>query len=1673
MAKLHIVSIGGTGHKVLTSLMHLAACGAFGSRQVDKINVICIDGDYANGNLERTTNTFKNYKSFYQALHLLNVDDLIEIDSVAPNLYISLYQDDKNNLSMAFTFSKYDTGTPEDELIRFLYTDEERIKEVKGGFYGHTSIGAVMARNILTDETRPEGQTWTKFKGQINDNDQVVVIGSIFGGTGASCIPVVLEDLKDKKNNGTGLAAIILSPYFKLVGEPDKNKKVQPDSGNFNIKAKAALNYYEIEKKLEATDALYIIGEPSDNFSYESKNDDGAKQKNKAHPVELFAATAIIDFIRNNGERRRGKVYVAKRPRINKSYCYTWDMLQNVDRDLHILMQAFTRTAIFYNKVLYPQLLKKDSACAWEDYYNEGQSTLQTKKGTDNKYHFENIHDYLNFFIDWIYEIHKRNLDKVSENGELDWEEDDRVRLFKVKNNRNLFDLTEYNSNGKVKNFESLVYNEVGQTSEEILSELNYREPKTDEKGFPVLFATLKDLFKEKKNSKPKKAITGNDTENRMDTNYVSQENDVGDLGVRVPTDAKSFFWVECPNADILGGIANGLPNTNREAYTRNDVAIPSPWSIFITNEMSLTILKFKGLNDDAYNQWCGLIAFLILRRLNNYEQGHQLRIEKLKWNHPNDTFFKTIKDLNLPTSYIFGERAEWLDCTAVKLGNKTIAFLAHNTFVCPSFSISENAITEELHKLDPSIVGSDGKFRDPKEYFTGRDDSNRSKYAMQLVLKRLKTEISRQAKPGKNVKIIDSMKYLLDRYLKALGDDVKNDSISLPADDKLSINSVHDVFEQLCIPEAKPDKLPFILKNTLFGKKVALLSLNFTGINPAELNTSYVTPDLVYSQVRSDNIKKFAGMRDDIEIVLDTDLLCDSMVMREKDANSENAFNSLSGKTISGYEVIWPVSEKLLELYTPEQLNRMLDIKKENDSVYVTLTLEVAGKMRTHQVKKEYHINKIENANRGIDDAGVCSIFDLRRLPFWAVWPYAKVFNSQRKSVWKRYTFFCVDHVYNNTPVFSIEPFFEGGKKEGLKQRKLSAINENIKEFYYRHCTELPTALGIIEQTGSAPRYRGAVFLNQPESIELLDSTWNVGVDFGTTSTSVFYNTDANENPRFLQLLNEYRWKEGNEPDPEPVNDTLKTKMLVLCNSGDQDFMDKYFIDKHCVSQKGYASTFEELVNAAEDVTASLFDIGRIFWHNYKNLRNVNAVEDRRKHLKIGIKWEKDKKWTARYLNQMLTQITYRAIEMGVGTIRWFFSYPTAFSTDDQLAYSNRLEQLINGLREETGIKHEFDKDGNILTESVAAALSFWRKKVDYQKFLCIDIGGGTSDISIWVKRNLVFQTSVKFASRDMFVEPLAKLLKRPSVMNAVCTSTESDRIHTMLRYGSNEVNDDKIPFLIENVLYEYIIDFKLRLNELQDEDKTAKLNFVYLVYVAYAGLFFYLTNLIMALLQGKDFITDGADQDIRGEIVVGLSGKGSKLTEWIQPKPIYRTAEEIIKKRTGVDITFRPQFNSDDAKTETAFGLICNLNDNGKQNTPLKEISPKIYMGCNCSVQVKNEQEITETKQFEKDKPIQSKDPLFNEPDKLSVIFDESSLRDFDEFIEFFDRVVENARNEVNAVPKKWYNRKEKELLLSRMAARFNNKILREERRFDPPFIVMLKVFLDNYSEYLDGKR
>jgi len=139
--------------------------------------------------------------------------------------------------------------------------------------------------------------------------------------------------------------------------------------------------------------------------------------------------------------------------------------------------------------------------------------------------------------------------------------------------------------------------------------------------------------------------------------------------------------------------------------------------------------------------------------------------------------------------------------------------------------------------------------------------------------------------------------------------------------------------------------------------------------------------------------------------------------------------------------------------------------------------------------------------------------------------------------------------------------------------------------------------------------------------------------------------------------------------------------------------------------------------------------------------------------------------------------------------------------------------------------------------------------------------------------------------------------------------------------------------------------------------------------VFIAYSGLVYYIANIIAELLNTKD-ANKHIDNDIT-TIVFGLSGKGSKLTSWIDVycDVLYAEAKSLIAEKTksesnpdGISIRFKPQFEVETAKTETAIGIISNL-DNGKQKTEVIPVDPDVFMGSDVEVSTRSNKSVTKT--------------------------------------------------------------------------------------------------------------
>ena len=142
------------------------------------------------------------------------------------------------------------------------------------------------------------------------------MLGSIFGGTGASSIPIIPRALADalkiadpnaRLSDQAKFGCSLLTDYFKFT-VPDakqfQEQKVIANSNNFACNSQAALMFYQGDMTVQRTYKwMYHVGWPSTqrkDFS-EGKAEaktitGGGEQLNPAHVTEFLCAAAAFDF---------------------------------------------------------------------------------------------------------------------------------------------------------------------------------------------------------------------------------------------------------------------------------------------------------------------------------------------------------------------------------------------------------------------------------------------------------------------------------------------------------------------------------------------------------------------------------------------------------------------------------------------------------------------------------------------------------------------------------------------------------------------------------------------------------------------------------------------------------------------------------------------------------------------------------------------------------------------------------------------------------------------------------------------------------------------------------------------------------------------------------------------------------------------------------------------------------------------------------------------------------------------------------------------------------------------------------------------------------------------------------------------------------------------------------
>lgn len=375
MPKLFVFAIGGTGERVMRSLTMVLASGAPTFNNYEVFPII-IDYDQNNADKVRTVELLQNYAAVHNAAFSAHGGDLGghgEADQFfAPKMtnlsglenYVFPFQSAQPNLTFRQHIG-YDSLSgntlPTAKLLSSLYDESNRPDtelnlNMDVGFKGNPNIGSVVFHTI--GSTAEFNAFTSRF--QPDAGDKVVIIGSLFGGTGASGIPEIVKAINAKYPQAQ-IATVLVLPYF----HPMEQKDGAIQATRFNSKTKAALSFYKDSGIMDKISKIYYVGDPYPTII--PYCDGGSGQENNANLVELIAAMMIEHYVSGRDKTQKEFKFsldaniVIKQGAKNgqRLFVYDFDPL-SVDKVFNYLIQLAIGLKCFKDEILSKKAANRD-----------------------------------------------------------------------------------------------------------------------------------------------------------------------------------------------------------------------------------------------------------------------------------------------------------------------------------------------------------------------------------------------------------------------------------------------------------------------------------------------------------------------------------------------------------------------------------------------------------------------------------------------------------------------------------------------------------------------------------------------------------------------------------------------------------------------------------------------------------------------------------------------------------------------------------------------------------------------------------------------------------------------------------------------------------------------------------------------------------------------------------------------------------------------------------------------------------------------------------------------------------------------------------------------------------------------------------------------------------------
>ncbi len=630
-----------------------------------------------------------------------------------------------------------------------------------------------------------------------------------------------------------------------------------------------------------------------------------------------------------------------------------------------------------------------------------------------------------------------------------------------------------------------------------------------------------------------------------------------------------------------------------------------------------------------------------------------------------------------------------------------------------------------------------------------------------------------------------------------------------------------------------------------------------------------------------------------------------------------------------------YPINSAMLMFIDPKTLSSNCTLSAEGDNYKVTLYLEL--KSDTGSVTN-YALQKIYRAKNVVKNRTVPLSF--------SVWPDIKT------DSWNQYYFFYDGNLQVNVlpkNIFAVKDIRKKLETLGTPERvkfvdgmidSHQIIGDEVPIQQTAAITELralessPEAVlcNIATQQGGrafvdhSKRINvGLILFPEPQPIQDTSNQWSVGIDFGTTNTCVYLKENKDQ-PKQLNFKNRI-----NSPYEPGTEEEEKEEVMQA---------HKEFVPSRLINVPFMTILRERTFREA--TAESLPFRSNFIYFVDQVLYAIEDLPDDRRPLKFNLKWDEAEQSRVKvqyFLSQLILQSCVEAAANGIKpeNLSFHFSHPEAYEEGQFRAFRRQARRSIEvGLNEEnTNVL----KKTTFRTESISSALYFaeGQKVAFVSNIVTIDIGGGTSDLSIWQNLNLIWRNSFRLAGKDVLIDYLTNNL---TLIKEISGNDEL----LLQSYGNlQKIRSNKsklangIELLVNSPQFGKTFSNKFFIVAGKEKGKELK----NLSELALSGILFYVSQVINHLVEKEKF-----KKDLDKTLKICLGGKASTLYKIVfedveAQESLSKMVEKATKglfKSVSIEFTQIP-------KHEVSFGLLVTAE--GAKDLNIKERSFETVLG------------------------------------------------------------------------------------------------------------------------------